>query len=309
MHLAPAVNANITLIFENRIQRILPDDAPALSANLADLRQNEIIALSGCIQFKNLLDDAGFLRIDDVLPVPDVIAQRGIAAEELPGLGFRCDAVHGLLAACENMVLSQTNSNQLREIVGRVQDVAEFVLDADDLDAEQCHFPPEAEPVGNVTAASADIIDNDGGELVLPGGGDECLKCRSVGVRAGIGFICEPCRDRDSLCLAMLLDAAHLVFDGAVRLVVGAVAGVCRCGFCLHENSSLIFFRGYAIIELSGFYYRQYLRLIRLGVPAPGRIFYFFVCRRVIFIIRRFLLPRLHWRLCGQALRRRSFPR
>lgn len=76
-------------------------------------------------------------------------------------------------------------------------------------------------------------------EFVPSGGCTELLEGGAVGVCAGIGGILETGCDRQLVRLAVLLDLPHLVFDGAARLVVGAVPRIGGCGFCLHENSSL----------------------------------------------------------------------
>ena len=166
--LAPAVHADVPLVPQQIVQAVLAHDLATPSPYFADGVQNLTVAFAGGIHLVYCPDDLRLCRLDHISAVlVNGVAEVGRAAQKLSGLCLGGDAVHGLLAAGEDVMLSQSHGNEFRQIVGRVENVADVILYGNDLNVQQSHLFPETEPVGNVTAATADVVDHNGIEFSL----------------------------------------------------------------------------------------------------------------------------------------------
>lgn len=132
--LAPAVHADVPLVPQQIVQAVLAHDLATPSPYFADGVQNLTVAFAGGIHLVYCPDDLRLCRLDHISAVlVNGVAEVGRTAQKLSGLCLGGDAVHGLLAAGEDVMLSQSHGDQLRQIVGRVENVADVILYGNDL--------------------------------------------------------------------------------------------------------------------------------------------------------------------------------
>ena len=249
--LAPAVHADVPLVPQQIVQAVLAHDLATPSPYFADGVQNLTVAFAGGVHLVYCPDDLRLCRLDHISAVlVNGVAEVGCTAQKLSGLCLGGNAVHGLLAAGEDVMLSQSYGNEFCQIVGRVENVADVILYGNDLNVQQSHLFPETEPVGNVTAATADVVDHNGIEFPLCSVPAEGLERRSLGVGAAHCLVGVAGGYGDAVGIAVLLNFPHLIGNAAVGLMLCAVSCICCCLHDIFSSLYLQFQRKYAIIDL-----------------------------------------------------------
>ncbi|MEE0110855.1 MAG: hypothetical protein UEP57_08230 [Oscillospiraceae bacterium] len=229
--LVPGIDAYVSFILQHTVQRVLADRSAAFTQGAVQVVYDVVVTFPGSIPPKDVPDDPGLCRIDRVLAVDDVVAQGRDATQEGPLLRLYGDAVDGLLPGAQDFNLAYAHGDQFRQKVCAVCEVAQLLTaGADHLNTQVHHCFSESEPVADVTAAAADVVNDHRPELLPVRSCHQSLETFPVCVGAAGRFILEAGDDLNVIFCGVLPDLRLLVRYAVFGLVVGGVPHILSRG-------------------------------------------------------------------------------